>query len=50
MLISDVGEGDKANFPFSLQLGKSLHGGVKRHDRIGRMELVNVDSIETQSL
>src|ERR1700680_1124474 len=50
VLLRDVGQRDQANLPFVSQLGQSFHRRVEGHDGVWNVQLVNVDTVETQSL
>src|SRR5271163_2326933 len=45
-----VGQSDGANLTLFSQLGEGLHGEIKGHDRIRNMQLVHVDTLQSQSL
>src|SRR5512132_99152 len=45
----DVGEADVPDLPLLLELGERAEGFLERHQRIHRMELVEVDSLDAQA-
>src|ERR1700757_3191688 len=50
VLLSHVGKRDTPDLSLVSQLSQGLHRGIERHHRIGSMQLVYIDAIETQPL
>src|SRR5262249_48540591 len=45
---ADVGEADVPDLALALQFGERAHRLVKRHLRIGRMQLIDIDTLQLQ--
>src|SRR5262249_9274217 len=45
---ADVGEADVPDLALALQFGERAHSLVKRHLRIGRMQLIDIDTLQLQ--
>src|SRR5712675_3448155 len=50
VLLRDVGQPNQANLAFVSQLRQRFHGGLKRDDRIRSVELIDLDTVQAQSL
>src|SRR5216684_4698597 len=50
VFLRNVGQRDQANLAFVSQLSQSFHRCLKRDDGVGNMQLINVDTVQAQSL
>src|SRR5262245_33334238 len=49
LIDADVGEADVPDLALALQFGERAHRLVKRHLRIGRMQLIDIDTLDRKS-
>ena len=50
MFAGNVRQSDQPNLSFVSQFGQRFNRSLKRHDRIGCVQLINIDAVQSQSL
>src|SRR5947199_4535792 len=50
MFLSNVRQCDEPNLPLVSQLSQGFHRSIEGHDRIGNVQLINIDAVQSQSL
>src|SRR4029077_21268142 len=50
MFLSNVRQCNESNLPFVSQLSQCFHRRIEGDDRIGNMQLINIDAVQSQSL
>lgn len=50
MFLSHVRQCDESDLLLVLQLSQSFHRSIEGHDRVGDVQLINIDTVQPQSL